>query len=756
MFNLNLSHFLYLSIALVFLSAANGDILWTDAGTDSNWNNSDNWSNNIVPDPSTDVRIQVFDPQSGPVVNEGETVYCNRLKIRDSAMYVNSGVVNVSYWGGAGSWGGIEGSLHINGDGQINVADIFHVGHSQKGELILNDNAVVNVNSLIVANTDGVNPGQGRVDVLGGEIRTGNLTIYNDGLNSFGSVNIAGGQIVIDANVLNLVDIYQQDGRLTAYNGRGDLLVTYDQGLDQTLITGLYGDFDGNKSIDIRDFVIFADYWVSDQYSLDINEDSLVDITELQAFTNYWLDVYLVSDVSITVNVNNAIRVSGEHLIGMNMSYWRDTDQRWSDGVIASRMIDVNATLLRWPGGGEAAVYHWQECPGAPAWKDSWETNPNSEYYFSDPNDCYDPDVMDIDEFLYWCYDVIGAEAAIGVNFESGWRYDRLNDSIAEAVSLVQYCKDKGYNVKYWYIGNEPGSAFISDSDYAMVIDLFADAMKQVDPDIEIIAYITAKLGTSHIIDRYSTMLTESGGNLDYCDGHFYWSRLSATWDKWLNQNPLLSEIHDYVGPPYTQDFENWYQNVAELGEDAKLVSLEWSAGIPAYETWQADTMSPYQCGLVNAEIFMNFIYGGVEMACLYPSTFSVLQTRNPGRGLINPDTYEPWPTYHILQLFGDAVGKEVLSCTSSRVNLPVISVLKNENELAVYALNKSASKTAVKIDVSAKNIDRASAREVVPLYGINGDFAEIVNLNVLFKDNSVLLELDPYGLAVIYLDIGE
>ena len=81
----------------------------------------------------------------------------------------------------------------------------------------------------------------------------------------------------------------------------------------------------------------------------------------------------------------------------------------------------------------------------------------------------------------------------LGVNLSSGVYYNRINDSIAEAVAWVNYCKAMDYNVKYWFIGNEPylsgdhGQSAMNSSVYANHVVSFSQAMKAAGNKVIII-----------------------------------------------------------------------------------------------------------------------------------------------------------------------------------------------------------------------------------------------------------------------------
>lgn len=140
--------------------------------------------------------------------------------------------------------------------------------------------------------------------------------------------------------------------------------------------------------------------------------------------------------------------------------------------------------ILRWPGGGFASVYHWEDGIGA---KHSRSSKYNRAWGEEESNH------FGTDEFVEYCRK-IGAEPYICVNLGTG--------TIKEAANWVDYCNGTGntsyanlrrkyghqdpYNVRYWGLGNEPWR--MPTEDYANVALECGKLMKSVDPSIRLVA----------------------------------------------------------------------------------------------------------------------------------------------------------------------------------------------------------------------------------------------------------------------------
>ena len=141
------------------------------------------------------------------------------------------------------------------------------------------------------------------------------------------------------------------------------------------------------------------------------------------------------------------------------------------------RTLPVKA--LRYPGGTWADHYLWD--------------NPAQSYYVvGDAKQIVRPD-----QFVQLCRE-IGAEPIFQVNVSSKGHdiLNRLNptkpadiDAAAKNAAgwVRQANKEKGWNVKYWEIGNEVW-IWLKPEENAKIVAAYAKAMKAVDPSIKIIA----------------------------------------------------------------------------------------------------------------------------------------------------------------------------------------------------------------------------------------------------------------------------
>ena len=146
--------------------------------------------------------------------------------------------------------------------------------------------------------------------------------------------------------------------------------------------------------------------------------------------------------------------------------------------------------IFRWPGGNMASGYQWRDGVGPQDRRPTrWDRAWNAWVY----ND------MGTDEFIRYCR-LLNAEPRICVNAGEG--------TAADAAAWVEYCNGSTdtpmgalrarnghpnpFHVKYWDVGNEIWGHWqlghVGPEHYALRAVEFARAMRQVDPDIVLIA----------------------------------------------------------------------------------------------------------------------------------------------------------------------------------------------------------------------------------------------------------------------------
>lgn len=202
---------------------------------------------------------------------------------------------------------------------------------------------------------------------------------------------------------------------------------------------------------------------------------------------------------SITVDASSVVNSLQADSIGINMNHLED-------GKIANlpqSLSTLGVKLLRYPGGEKSDNYLWSSAPWSRAEPAFARTGP-CEWPSADypGNVAPDNSVVDFDEFMTVARQV-GAEPLIVVAFDAMYLGARCGGTAPSKAQLLTNAKEwvryanrvKGYNIKYWMIGNE--SFLKSSCDYNGCADAtqyasdlvdFVKAMRQVDPSIKIIA----------------------------------------------------------------------------------------------------------------------------------------------------------------------------------------------------------------------------------------------------------------------------
>jgi len=456
------------------------------------------------------------------------------------------------------------------------------------------------------------------------------------------------------------------------------------------------------------------------------------------------------NQVRITVDANDIRGGISTMLTGVNTSYYFESDQLWADGKIAGYLRDIKAGILRYPGGCETSKFHW-ETPYNHWDVDFWDPNvePNT------PTTAY----MDTDDYIRQCR-IIGAEPLLGVNIQSGIRFNKISDSIAEAARWVKYCKDKNYNVRYWYLDNElhfgSNCGPMTTAEYADYIKQFVSAMRAVDPNIKIIVNHENKLSEPNYWAQLEYLIAEAGAYFDILDVHWYWDNGRTDWDNWLVENPMISRLwcedcngpdRRYKGLPYAEEIRQFNKKVNAIGRDIKLASLEWNVG----RCLPRCLASPFQCSLMQAEMMGQFIEGGLHMACLWALHWPGVQGN---RYFLDNETYKPGPTLQVFKMYSNVLGQQLITTQTSRIYIrPVSAMSQDDNTLWVYLLNKSADGQAVRAGVDIRGFTPTGA-EAIALTSpvLSSDTGELKKLQITISPETGKWEtvLPPYSLTML------
>ena len=232
---------------------------------------------------------------------------------------------------------------------------------------------------------------------------------------------------------------------------------------------------------------------------------------------------------------------------GVGMSVY---DNHFTSPGLAQKLKAAGVTALRFPGGSYSDIYHWKTHTG---------TAGASIYINS--NDTFD-------HFMTMDALPAGAQAIITVNYGSNSNGTAGGDP-AEAADWVRYAnREKGWNIRYWEIGNEiggngyfgagweedlhapyngkrQGQAALSQTAYGRNALEFIRAMKAADPTIKVgvgVDMPDAKPGTGN-----DALLKAVKDKIDFVIVHWYPKTSSTDLTVTGDIKPQAEELREQV-----------------------------------------------------------------------------------------------------------------------------------------------------------------------------------------------------------------
>lgn len=290
---------------------------------------------------------------------------------------------------------------------------------------------------------------------------------------------------------------------------------------------------------------------------------------------------------SIYVDVTRKLRDIPRTLYGMNIEWvfnghtlWDRYNTRLNDHLL-NLAADLGVSMWRYPGGVFANHYHWRNGIGPPELRPVVPTEPGADY---------SENGFGTEEALAFTAATGARDMMITVNSNTG--------TPEEAAAWVRYINNGRRRVNYWEIGNElylrvadaDGNPIVWTPDsYASSFLEFADAMREVDPDIRIGADVEFHypfLGCSRMDDSgcwTDIILRKTARQLDFVSVHNGFAPLGlaplsgrdAGWDvRTVYSSTLAFPVL------WAQEMEELGRRIDQLaGEHApriKIVASEW------------------------------------------------------------------------------------------------------------------------------------------------------------------------------------
>lgn len=452
-------------------------------------------------------------------------------------------------------------------------------------------------------------------------------------------------------------------------------------------------------------------------------------------------------DAKITVGASTGKTV-GPYLTGYNVVYNHENMNTWKDGKKVAALKEAGISSLRYPSGHVVSFWDW-EFPYHNAYQNFWEPSyvksltPEKKAELKKANS----QRMGLEDFLKICAES-GAEPVVGINMFQGYKYNRLKDSIAKAVRLVEYCKKQNPKVTYYYLDNESGHQptkgnHIPIPEYIDLLAAYSKAIKKAQPDAKLIV---------NLIDwgKNGDLIKKAGRHIDLIDFHWYYN--TQGWSKFRTvdwrKNTDHRKFHRVI-PKLSQ----WKEQSGHNHIRASF--MEWNLGAANGEA-NTDLGTFHLQGLVLADMLMQYAENDVFMASVWPLMWKTKNASRKGgfRSFFDQETGEASAARHIMRYFSKAQRGTVLQSTNPRKSdLHSTAVLsKDKKRILLYVLNKGAKGKGVTVQLP-NSIARVSA-ESFEEFGNSGKVTAKA-LKATLKDQAVSFTMTDMSVVFLELEIA-
>jgi len=236
-------------LAVMTGRASGGDVLWSNGSTDGLWSTAGNWSTAAVPTIATVDKAKIIRLAPNDAhITAGMAAECSWLVVGDGAsgeIHMTGGTLNVNKGAGTDSWtivayGANDTGIITMDGGTITTDNRFYIGFLAPGT----GSGTLNMNggTINIGGTFGIGYGEGSigtkgtVNLAGGTINVTSTSGTNLNMANVAKLDITGGTLVLTGDRRTLITGYVTSGYIVAFNGLGDVVVTYDN--TNTTVTG--------------------------------------------------------------------------------------------------------------------------------------------------------------------------------------------------------------------------------------------------------------------------------------------------------------------------------------------------------------------------------------------------------------------------------------------------------------------------------------------------------------------------------------
>ncbi|MGI4899323.1 MAG: hypothetical protein ACRYFT_12185 [Janthinobacterium lividum] len=344
---------------------------------------------------------------------------------------------------------------------------------------------------------------------------------------------------------------------------------------------------------------------------------------------------------------------------------------------------------------------------------------------------------LDIDEYVQLCREsnsepeIIIPYNKIYYKGSAGSNTTAKEDFLRNAESLVNYAnKIKGYNIKFWEIGNESWqpSTNVTAENYRDDLIQFSKRMKAVDPSIKIIA-------NGNSANWFKTVLAGAAGSIDFINISYYPTYSYPGYDfyktndiSYGNDATVMNAIQSLSSTPHNDRSTNAVvsdavQAIATSAnsQKIKLIVTEFNAA-GFYGQWQdgndlghalvsfqigADLMSNpsiYFSSFWNLRWYYGYQPNGAHWLPTDTSPKTVFNAAD-NQGNLNPNGTS------LSILYNNAIGAMVDAQSDNQLIRPYACYDRNSGKTNLFLVNKDQSSHYVKVNL--KNLSKKSAKDL-------------------------------------------
>ncbi len=485
--------------------------------------------------------------------------------------------------------------------------------------------------------------------------------------------------------------------------------------------------------------------------------------------------------VTFTVDVAQRVREDPRSLLGININYWLDKDERRQSGArsLAVALQDMGVNHLRYPGGDKSDGNLWSIPPFdepnpvlAVTGPTEWPSNDErlvrnlSEW-------AYPP--MDFDEFMTVCHKV-GAQPTLVVCYDAmygpvmeGHTKPTRAELLEAAVAWVHYANVvKGYQVKNWEIGNESyikgrnNRLGVCAKDYARDFIDFATAMKAADNTIQVGA--NGPNGMYAIGDRdrdeetgvvwWEEVLKTAGHAIDFLAIHPYPCWKWMTYDFYYTEEIKGELALTYAADEALRALRTWCPNRADSIwlSVTEVNSADWW-GHPKQLGWSHRSSLGH--GLVLFDILGQFLcVPKVKNMMVWNTRW--LKEHGPEIWDALDERNQLLPTGQALALWTRYLKDQLVSAKPSETSLSFqgfASYSPESKAHSLFLLNKSLETTECVVQTNAPLFEGATGKVVIwQGKGPDDETPEIREggMVTVGSDTTVKVTLPPVSLTII------